>query len=428
MGLVSSRLIWQLQKPGEMRYLITTLLRAFLVIVCCSSLTLWASAQGRKPSRVDVSLVTDEAEAVLAVLAKKRANEPVIQADWNRIFSSQGYVRLKQREASMKRSFEETDFQKFVLSDELARRAELLAETLGRWKNADVTTSARLALAYLPKEARIRAKIYPVIKPRDNSFVFDVKNDPAIFLYLDPTVGREKFENTLAHELHHIGYGSSCPTQQTSEAIARLGPNTRTVLQWIGAFGEGFAMLAAAGGPNLHPHAVSPLNERARWDRDMMNFNSDLKRVETFFLGILEGRLSAEEVQKDGFAFFGIQGPWYTVGWKMSVLIEKSYGRQKLIECMCDPRRLLPTFNQAALKYNRKAHEPLASWSGVVLNSFSPLAPLTRPSDHLIPGKTLTQSQGREGWLAPADSPKRSLNPRQGSHPISRLGRVACPR
>ena len=408
--------------------MITTLLRAFLVIVCCSSLTLWASAQDRKPSRVDVSLVTDEAEAVLAVLAKKSANEPVTQADWARIFSSQGYVRLKQREVSMKRSFEDTDFQKFVLSDELAPRAELLVETLVRWKNADVTRSARLALAYLPKEARIRAKIYPVIKPRDNSFVFDVKNDPAIFLYLDPTVGREKFENTLAHELHHIGYGSSCPTQRTSEAIARLGPNTRTVLQWIGAFGEGFAMLAAAGGPNRHPHAVSLVNERARWDRDMMNFNSDLKRVETFFLGILEGRLSADEAQKDGFAFFGVQGPWYTVGWKMSVLIERTYGRQKLIACMCDPRRLLQTFNQAALKYNRKAPEPLASWSGVVINSFSPLAPVPCPTDHLIPGKALTQSQGWEGRLAPAASPHRTLNTLQGSHPISRLGRVACPR
>jgi hypothetical protein len=377
-----------------MRYLITLLLRAFLVIVGCGSLTLWASAQGRKPSRVDVSLVTDEAEAVLAVLEKKKVNEPVTQADWNRIFSSQGYVRLKQREISMKRSFEETDFQKFVLSVELAQRAELLAETLGRWKNADVTRSARLALAYLPKEAHIRAKIYPVIKPRDNSFVFDVRNDPAIFLYLDQTVGREKFENTLAHELHHIGYGSSCPTQQTSEAIAGLGPNTRAVLQWIGAFGEGFAMLAAAGGPNRHPHAVSPVVERARWDRDMMNFNSDLKKVEIFFLGILEGRRSEEEVQKDGFAFFGVQGPWYTVGWKMSVLIERTYGRQKLIECMCDPRRLLPTFNQAALKYNRKAPEPLASWAGVVLKSFSPLAPTDSPRRSLKLYKTLTRSQG----------------------------------
>src|ERR671927_436895 len=70
---------------------------------------------------------------------------------------------------------------------------------------ADANRAARRALAYLPKNAYIRAKIYPVIKPRENSFVFEVKTDPAIFLYLDPAVGQKKFENTLAHELHHIG-------------------------------------------------------------------------------------------------------------------------------------------------------------------------------------------------------------------------------
>ena len=50
----------------------------------------------------------------------------------------------------------------------------------------------------------------------------------------------------------------------------------------IGAFGEGFAMLAAAGGPDVHPHAVSSPEERARWDKDMLNFNDDLKKVECF--------------------------------------------------------------------------------------------------------------------------------------------------
>ena len=47
--------------------------------------------------------------------------------------------------------------------------------------------------------------------------------------------------------------------------------------------GEGFAMLAAAGGPDIHPHAVSDAKERARWDHDLANFNEDLKKVESFF-------------------------------------------------------------------------------------------------------------------------------------------------
>ena len=93
-----------------------------------------------------------------------------------------------------------------------------------------------------------------------------------------------------------------------------------------------------------------------------------LKKVEKFFLDILENRLTADEIQKTGFSFFGTQGAWYTVGWKMAVLIEKSYGRAKLIECICDQRKLLPTYNKAAAKHNSKSREPLALWQAFVIN------------------------------------------------------------
>ena len=327
-----------------------------------------SSAQSLRSPAVDVRLVTDEAEAVLQVLFKKRLNETVGDVDWQHIFQSEGYVRLKKRETSMQRSFEDADFRTFVLSDELFRKAQSLEETLVRWKRADITRAAQLALAYLPKDARIRAKIYPVIKPRTNSFVFDVKGDPAIFLYLDPDVSVGKFENTLAHELHHIGYSSSCPSGQTAAEIAKLPTATQIVLRMIGAFGEGFAMLAAAGSPEIHPHAVSSNEERRRWDKDVANFNDDFEKVEKFFLDVLMNRLSDEEIDKVGFSFFGIQGPWYTVGWKMAVLIEKTYGRAKLIECMCDQRKLLVTYNQAAAKNNRKSRNAFPLWSSSILH------------------------------------------------------------
>jgi hypothetical protein len=333
----------------------------------CLGVVVFACTADLRAQQLDVRLVTDEAEAVLAVLAKKRANEPITQADWTRVFSSDGYTRLKKRELSLERPFDNAEFQKFVLSDELGQRAAALEETLARWKRVDVTRSAELALAYLPANARIRAKIYPVIKPRDNSFVFEVKTDPAIFLFLDPAVTQKKFENTLAHELHHIGYGTSCPTADTSAAVAKLSDEAQIVLRWIGAFGEGFAMLAAAGGASVHPHEVSRAEERARWDNDMKNFNADLKKVEDFFVRVLEKKVAGAEMQKEGFAFFGIQGPWYTVGWRMVSLIEQSYGKKKLIEVMCDQRQLLATYNEAAAVYNRKAKEPLATWSESVL-------------------------------------------------------------
>jgi hypothetical protein len=327
----------------------------------------FASAQTAKLAAVDVRLVTDEADAVLAILAKKRSNETITDADWQRIFESEGYVRLKKRETSMQRSFEEADFKAFLLSDKLGERAQSLEETLVRWKRADVTRAARLALGYLPKEARIRARIYPVIKPRENSFVFDVRNDPAIFLYLDPEVSGEKFENTLAHELHHIGYGSTCPTKAAMDERSKFPINTQGALTWSGAFGEGFAMLAAAGGPNDHPHAVSRYEERMRWDKDVANFNDDLRKVEKFLLDLIDGKLTEEQAREAGFSFFGTQGPWYTVGWQIAVVIEKTYGRARLIDSFCDQRQMFAIYNQAAEKHNRKSKVQLALWSSSLI-------------------------------------------------------------
>ena len=344
------------------------MMKLIFTLLIITSLVGLAPAQSTVPPAANVRLVTDEAEAVLAILSKRKAGQPITDADWQRVFESEGYVRLKKREVSFKRSFEDADFKTFVLSEQLAERAQALDETLQRWKQVDITQAAGLALAYLPKDARIQAKIYPVIKPRENSFVFDVKTDPAIFLYLDPVVSAPKFQNTLAHELHHIGYGTSCPSASTAAEIGKLPPNVQKAVTWIGGFGEGFAMLAAAGGPDVHPHAVSNTEERTRWDKDVANFNDDLKKVDRFLLDVLAGKLTDEQIQQTGFSFFGIQGPWYTVGWKMAVIIEKTYGRAKLIEVFCDGRKLLSTYNEAATKFNQKTDKPLALWSSAVVS------------------------------------------------------------
>lgn len=350
--------------------------RSLFIRCLCYGVLTWAvlvplclAAPASQPA-VNVSIVTDEAEAVLAVLAKKRAGQSITDDDWRRVFSSEGYTRLKKRELAMRRAFEDEDFKTFVLSDALSAQAQHLAAALERRKRADATRAAQRALAYLPTGASIRAKIYPVIKPRDNSFVFDLDTDPAIFLYLDPTVNQAQFENTLAHELHHIGYGTVCPTKQTKQELERLPKNLRTALAYTRAFGEGFAMLAAAGGPDVHPHAASDAKDRARWDRDVANFDADLKRVEKFFLDVLANRLSEEEISAAVAPFYGEQGAWYTVGWKMCVLIEETFGRRALIAAMCDPRTLFATYNRAAAEHNRKkARPPLALWSSPLIEA-----------------------------------------------------------
>ena len=320
-------------------------------------------AQTMPTQRVNVQIATDEADAILAILDKNEAGKEITDADWQKVFSSEGYVRLKKRESAMKRSFEDKDFKEFVLSDDLRNRRKALAETLASWRQINVDHPAEMALAYLPKNAYIRAKIYPVIKPKDNSFVFEVRENPAIFLYLDPKVDKDEFENTVAHELHHIGYGTSCPSPEADAEIKKLSPEMQEVVRWVGAFGEGFAMLAAAGGPDINPHTTGPAEDKIRWDKDVANFNEDLRKVDKFFLDLGNGKLTEDQEMETAGSFFGTQGPWYTVGWQMSVVIEKTYGRQKLIDCMLDVRKLLPTYNEAVQVYNRKNKTQLTTWS-----------------------------------------------------------------
>jgi hypothetical protein len=319
-------------------------------------------------SNLDIRLMTDEADAVLSVLQELKAGTPLDKTDWDRLFATEGYIRLKKREFGVKRPFEDAEFRDFVLSSELLAKTEALAETLVRWERADLKAAAHRALAYLPAGTTIRAKVYPVIKPKTNSFVFELKTDPAIFLYLNPEMTAAQFENTVAHELHHIGYASACLPAYETDLFKRRPEEVRTVIEWAGAFGEGMAMLAAAGGPDIHPHAVSPQTDRDRWDKDMANFNADVKKVEAFFLDVLDGRLKGEEaIGQVASSFFGIQGPWYTVGWKMAAVIEKTFGRAKLIDCLCDPVAFLAAYNEAAAKHNAITGESLAIWSPLLL-------------------------------------------------------------
>lgn len=306
--------------------------------------------------RVQVRMVTDEADAVLVILDKLEAQRQakadaqaqatpeaqpgagaqITDADWQKLFATEGYRRLKKREAAMKRAFTDDDFRKFVLSPELLARVEKLHATLDAWKAADVSRPAQLALAYLPDDATIKASVYPAIKPLQNSFVFEVETDPAIFLYLDPEVSDEEFVNTLAHELHHIGYGTACPTKEVAADTAKQPAPVQMLRKWVSAFGEGYAMLAAAGGPDVHPRATASQEKHERWDLDMGHAYQNRLELDDFFMKVLKGELSGEKADEKGFSFLGYQGPWYTVGYKMAVTVENAFGRQRLINAMCD--------------------------------------------------------------------------------------------
>jgi hypothetical protein len=328
-----------------------------------------ALAPAAPKGTVQIRLDTSEADAVLAILALREHHQPIPDAEWSRLFASTPFKRLEAREAAIakmfampRRTLDRNKFRAFVESDSLLAQAPALRRTLADWQRADVRASATRVLAWLPAGARIHATVYPVIKPASNSFVYDTAHDPAIFLYLDPTLSRAHVENTIAHECHHIGFASISARRDSIESGRT--EDARAALDWASAFGEGFAMLAAAGSPDVHPKAVCPPSEIARWDADIARFDEDLARVQSFLLDAAEGRLHDAAVRDSiGSSFFGEQGPWYTVGWAMASRIARDEGREQVIACMLDPAAFFESWNRVAEAHDRAGTEHMARWS-----------------------------------------------------------------
>ncbi|MEZ5306050.1 MAG: DUF5700 domain-containing putative Zn-dependent protease [Pyrinomonadaceae bacterium] len=274
---------------------------------------------------------TDEAETALSILDSLARGESVEIDAWNKLYKTDGYLRLKEREHSMKREFEDDSFRAFLTADEIRSKRQTLRQTLAAWCTADLSQSRKLALRYLPPKTTIRATVYPVIKPKTNSFVFDLERNPAIFLYLDPEITPDKMSNTIAHELHHVGFFNACTESEAEKSLSALSESKREAVRWLGAFGEGLAMLAAAGSPKVHPHRFSKPEERERWDNDIERFDSDLALVEAFLTDVALGKISEEQVTERAMYFYGVQGPWYTVGYKMAATIETRFGKRKLV-------------------------------------------------------------------------------------------------
>jgi hypothetical protein len=312
---------------------------------------------------VEVRIITDEADAALAILGEQRTAGKVKTESWDRLWQTRGFARLKKRQESFGAKDVEQGFRDFLTSQEALGRLDDLRRAVADWKRLDVTAAGRRAAAYLPAGFRLKATLYPVIKKQENSFVFELRTDPAIFFYVDTKKAPAQLENTLAHELHHVGI-AGCPKPP---GFDKLPAAQQRLFNELGGFGEGLAVLAAAGSPDLHPHATSDPDAWLIWERDIANFNADLRRLEAFFRDVLAGRLSEEEENKRLFTFINggdvPQGAFYTVGWKMAAMIERVRGRDDLVKTICDPRSLLAAYNEVAAAHPRGDGEALALWS-----------------------------------------------------------------
>jgi hypothetical protein len=245
---------------------------------------------------------------------------------------------------------------------------EKLRRALRQWQSSDLRAVAQRCLTYLPAQASIYADVYPVIKSQSNSFAFEPHTAPAIFLFLDPEQTQAQFENTLVHEAHHIGLSSFEPAYE--ESIKSLPEYARQAAHWMGTFREGMAVLASAGSPDVHPMRDFPESYRLLWDLHAARFAANLHELNQFFLDTVHGDLLNDAVLHEGRVFFGQgDGPWYTVGYRMAVTIEREFGRAALVATFADPRRFVARYNEAAVSKNAKNGDHLPLFSAEILKA-----------------------------------------------------------
>ena len=322
-------------------------------------------SQAAADPRVQLTLDASEAKQALVILHKEQAHDTVEDADWQRLFTTLPYQWLKAREAGMGRSFTDEDFRKFIQMPETQARTVEWEQSLAAMEHAEMTAIGERVLDWLPAGAVIQTRVFPMIKPKTNSFVWrNSQGEPAIFIYLDRQT-QAQFETVVAHECHHIGL-FSLSTQQ-AKTLDLLPENVKTAAELMGAFGEGEAVLAAAGSTEMRPHWEDDALDRARWDSDMMHFNQDLATLAQFFENVLDGKLKGDALEEKASSFFGYQGPWYTVGYEMAALVEKRFGRKVFTDCLLDPRLLLLRYNQVAAEANKNGAS-LALWPDNLLD------------------------------------------------------------
>jgi hypothetical protein len=313
---------------------------------------------------VRLRVLTTEASDALAIMASQDSARRIKL--WRELVATEEYQRFTQRDSVFHRTRSEASFYAWLTADSVIARAPVLRHTFTEWSRADIAGAGRLSAAYLPSGTPVHASLYFVIKPQHNTFVYDLDEDPAIFVSIDPTINRAQFENEVAHELHHIGYAAACRAADTANTVTAMD----TVARWMSSFGEGWAMLAAAGGPNVNPHWESDSADRARWDADYAHVGDGMEQLSELFAAVLDRRLPGpDSIQARAMGFFGIQGPWYTVGYLMVRTVEVTYGRPRLLSMLCDPVKLVLTYEEAARAANARSETKLPLWPHTLIKA-----------------------------------------------------------
>ncbi len=317
---------------------------------------------------MSLNLITDEVEILIEILKRKVNNKPINKEQWDELFNSIGFKMLARRETEMNEGIDKSEFKDFVMNKIASYRYISYKKSLEKLKSMNSGEIIKSTKNYLPDNTKLDTDIIPVIKPQKNSFIHKINDELVLFLYLEPDILKEKMENKLIHELHHIGFDY---VYQNSD-YSYLSKQAQKVIEWTNAFGEGFAMLAAAKGLENHPNKFDE-DLKSKWDKNMENYNKDFHKIQNFLLNILEGHFADDQkLYNRGFQLMtnnGGQGSWYTVGYQIAIIIEREAGHDVLIDCMKDLTKIYFQYNNLVEIYNKKRNEDLPKWNDKILTS-----------------------------------------------------------
>jgi len=214
--------------------------------------------------------------------------------------------------------------------------------------------SVQMAKKYLPEEAILEADFYFVLFGHSTAFSVDKENG-FDFLQLpkkaDGTINIGELTSTLAHELHHTGFGyvmkKNMKDVKNEGNILLLG------------------ILAAEGMPTYFidrpwehleeykTHTNSLYHEvAADWEKHSQRLEELYKVAEKDILMNLEGKIGQKELMEKWMS--GYKGAGYVLGADMMGVIDKYLGQKAVVDLALDYRRLLIVYNQAARKAAQK--------------------------------------------------------------------------
>jgi len=226
---------------------------------------------------------------------------------------------------------------------EALARIDHLTRTLDRIRGGRyVERAMRKALEHLPAGADLDCTVYFLLDGESGAYA--LAGDLAVDLLQVDFEGWLSLENSLAHELHHVGLEGFMPD------IDRLPDPERQAVSLLGlCVVEGSALYLIHG----YPTGPGPSAKTRGCRADYLRYSSELdmwmSRLERAMERALAGGFNAKSFEREVRAFLeGYMGAAYWVGARMVEAIAVELGRRAAVDILSSLQDFLPTYNRCA--------------------------------------------------------------------------------